>query len=357
MDSLSPQNYRQQSLPFDDPFLEHQTDHKEPVKLTLREARMQLGLTQKEFAKRTSLPVSTVCYYEQNKSIRIKPASYVLATLNSIREEQGMNPLFLQDIDWEVHEWNMSPENKAKMSQRVKGEGNPMYGKIGAMKGRKQSPEHIQKRFESKKDTPVSEETRRKISAAKKGKKQSEIRRQKSSTAALGKKHTDEAKKRHSKAKSTYWEQFTKEERTDMLMPSIEAALNSKKRVLKDTKPEIAFEKKLNALGWQENIDYKKQFRIRSCLVDFYLIKSNQVVEIYGCWWHACLQCGHTQGIRKSRGQGIRSAESIREHDAKRIAYIESKGYIVKIIWQHEMRNLSLSIEAGKLQFSITKYS
>lgn len=67
-----------------------------------------------------------------------------------------------------------SKEHRQKMSERVSGELHPMYGKTGElhpMYGRKHSGETKQKQSVAAKNrSPISEETRQKISDAKKGK-------------------------------------------------------------------------------------------------------------------------------------------------------------------------------------------
>jgi hypothetical protein len=87
------------------------------------------------------------------------------------------------------------------MSLRVSGEGNPMYGKVGAMNGRRQTKESIKKLSDSLMGHHVSVETRQKICNANKGNKHSQETRQKLSEMRKGEKnhfyekhHTEENK-------------------------------------------------------------------------------------------------------------------------------------------------------------------
>ncbi len=67
------------------------------------------------------------------------------------------------------------------------------------------------------------------------------------------------------------------------------------------------------------------------------------------CYWKK----RYTQGIRKIKKPGVKLAQYIHGRDAKRTAYIESKGYTVKNIWQHELPTLELRLdENGGLIFS-----
>ena len=90
-----------------------------------------------------------------------------------------------------------SEETRQKMSEALKGEKHPLYGKrhsaetrqkmSESAKGRKNSEEHRRKMSEAQKGKKHSAETRRKISESAKGKKHSAETRQKMSESAKGK--------------------------------------------------------------------------------------------------------------------------------------------------------------------------
>lgn len=95
----------------------------------------------------------------------------------------------------------------------------------------------------------------------------------------------------------------------------------------KDTKPELLFEELLK----ERNIEYLKQYQIGYCHVDFFLPKQNCVIEIFGCYSHCCIECGFNDN-----SYGV-SAFDVRLRDEKRIQYLISFKYDVKIIWQHQL--------------------
>lgn len=84
---------------------------------------------------------------------------------------------------------------------------------------------------------------------------------------------------------------------------------------------EVQVKTLLDALG----VSYEQQYRIGRYLVDFYIASENLVVEVNGCWWHSCPQCGYTY-------------EPKQQSDERRLAYIRKKGYKVVVIWEHDLQ-------------------
>jgi G:T-mismatch repair DNA endonuclease (very short patch repair protein) len=70
----------------------------------------------------------------------------------------------------------------------------------------------------------------------------------------------------------------------------------------------------------------------RRYCVDF-AYEGKHIIEVNGCYWHQCEQCGRNEGIR-----GV-PAETIRALDTQRKADLESIGYTVEIIWEHQLNN------------------
>lgn len=101
-----------------------------------------------------------------------------------------------------------SEETRQKMSEALKGENHPLYGKrhseatrrkmSEAKKGKKLSAEHIHKMSESQKGKSHSAETRRKLSEINIGKKHSTEARRKISEANKGKKRSVEQRRKMS---------------------------------------------------------------------------------------------------------------------------------------------------------------
>ena len=78
---------------------------------------------------------------------------------------------------------------------------------------------------------------------------------------------------------------------------------------------------RLDALG----VSYVWHARVGSYTVDFLI--DDLVVEFHGCWWHRCKRCGF-------RDNGVRAS------DMRRRKFLESKGYAVDIIWEHELKEV-----------------
>lgn len=107
-------------------------------------------------------------------------------------------------------------EWKTRMSERMSGKNNPMYGKDGTNLGKRFSKEHAEKIRKANLGRKVSAETRMKISIAKKN--PSEETRNKLSLAAKGRKHTDEwkssmSKKFSGKGNPNYGKPMTQEQK------------------------------------------------------------------------------------------------------------------------------------------------
>ena len=105
----------------------------------------------------------------------------------------------------------------------------------------------------------------------------------------------------------------------------------------KDTKPEMLFKRELARRG----IDFVSQFPIKNgkkCYEKGFRetlygdIKlegsflSDVIIEVDGCYYHNCVECGHAE---KFPGKT--------EEDFKRTQYIESLGYRVFHVWEHEV--------------------
>lgn len=90
-----------------------------------------------------------------------------------------------------------------------------------------------------------------------------------------------------------------------------------------DTKPELAVKAKLDelvALGAISN--YVHPYSLNNkFFVDFFVPDTNTIIEVDGCYWHGCEQCGHPG----------------RKNDRPRNAYIKACGYNLEIIKEHEL--------------------
>lgn len=85
---------------------------------------------------------------------------------------------------------------------------------------------------------------------------------------------------------------------------------------------EVQVKKLLDTLG----IQYEQQKPIGIYTADFFLPEYNLVLEIYGCYWHACPTCGYS--YPKKTG-----------YDDRRAKYIQACGYSLFILWEHDLKN------------------
>jgi len=172
-----------------------------------------------------------------------------------------------------------------------------------------------------------SAETKAKIGANTKkiltGKSLPSIQKQHISKSLIGKtylnrKVSDDGKKRLSKSRIKFWEPLTDEERQKRTNH-----LTQQSAKFQGTKPECIFEEILI----NNNIQFEKQKWIKRYKVDFYLPERNLIVEIQGCYFHGCEQCGHNSEKQLQA----------RDNDNSRKLNLEKLGYQVKFIWEHEL--------------------
>lgn len=114
------------------------------------------------------------------------------------------------------------------------------------------------------------------------------------------------------------------------LLPPSEDGVEIKKEQRKSllhSKLEKEFARMLDLLG----IKYIQQYSVGSFRTDFYVEQMNTIYEINGCYVHCCTECGYNDS---SFGT---SAEEKRKLDAERKLFLESQGYIVRVICDHEL--------------------
>lgn len=126
-----------------------------------------------------------------------------------------------------------------------------------------------------------------------------------------------------SKAKERYTNE-TEEQRERRLTNWIKAGQENIPRMLKGTSIEAYVAQCLDA----QEIVYEPQKRISYYTVDFYLPAYNLILDVHGCFWHGCEQCGYNE---------LRHIEK-RHSDQKRYHALIGKGYTVESIWEHSIR-------------------
>lgn len=266
-------------------------------------------------------------------------------------------------------------ESKRKISEANKGKKkNPhteeSKRKISeSLKGRKISEETIEKRRQALMGHSVSEETRQKIGKAQSGRKHSEEHNQKVREAIYRIKDTPEYRSKVSEGvKNAYvnneefrkkqlelghdpermaklWEAranrvYTPEQRAHLSKVMIERWKNDDGSMLAKVRKnqpiathrsqeinisslEIQVKSLLDTLG----IVYEQQKSIGVYIADFFLPDHNLILEVYGCYWHACPLCG-LNFPKKNK------------YDKHREHYIRSCGYKLFVLWEHDLINL-----------------
>lgn len=263
-----------------------------------------------------------------------------------------------------------SEESRRKLSEARKGKKREPFSdewkrKIGeAGKGRKVSEATIAKRLATRDYHPLSEATKEKIAAAKRGKPQSEESKQKHREVALrlasdpeyrakvskgvrkayedpefrerNRQNLDEirqlsiakitgshlSKERRAqigaswkKSVDDFWKDKTYEERLELTRKGREASQN-----IKISSLELQVKALLDAM----DIQYERQKQVGVYRADFYIPGQNLIVEVYGCYWHGCEQCGKSYPKKQAR-------------DRSREAYIKACGYELLILWEHDL--------------------
>lgn len=225
-------------------------------------------------------------------------------------------------------------------------------GGTSRLKGGHLSEEHKMRISLAKKGKQLPEKTKRKISLALMGRQFSEESKQKMSLASLGrkptrgmlgKKHSEETKKKLSlffrgfglgrklseetkRKLSVYHLEYPTmgmqgkhhSEKTKKKM-SFTRTLNPN-RVFKDTSIELKIQNLLKENGIEFEINYPILGR-----PDIF-IKPNICIFADGCYWHKCSECGFEESVRKER-----------EKDEKITRQLQSEGYTVIRLWEHEI--------------------
>ncbi|CAI5452334.1 unnamed protein product [Caenorhabditis angaria] len=89
--------------------------------------------------------------------------------------------------------------------------------------------------------------------------------------------------------------------------------------------------------------------------VDGYDEKNNEIIEIYGCCVHGCLKCN--QPDARNPLDTIKTNGEILEETIKRQAILEKAGYVVKVVWEHEIREQMASNRNMKQFFAQCRHT
>jgi very-short-patch-repair endonuclease len=160
-----------------------------------------------------------------------------------------------------------------------------------------------------------SEETRRKISEA--AKRQHAEGRVSPKWDRTGVPHSEETRAKMREGARRFRESMSEEAYREHIVQRNTKAFKWKK----PSGLELQVASMLRAMG----VEFVAQHPIFKYTVDFYVPSENLVIEVNGCWWHRCKECGHKDDIRA------------RFRDARRVRSLESRGYEVIVLWEHDL--------------------
>jgi DNA mismatch endonuclease (patch repair protein) len=212
-----------------------------------------------------------------------------------------------------------SLETKQKMSLAQKGKLPKNIELIkGWFRGKKLSETHRKNLSLSHLGNKQSDETKRKMSLAHKG--------HPPTYGMLGKKHSEETRRKIGLAISI--SQLGKPRDGDPKNWKHTEATKIKIRAkrLLQTFPNkfTSIEVKLQNLLKENNIEFSTHYPILGHPDIF--IKPNIAIFADGCYWHKCPECGFGEG---------------KERDEMVTRELQSQGFVVIRLWQHEIKNLN----------------
>jgi DNA mismatch endonuclease (patch repair protein) len=110
----------------------------------------------------------------------------------------------------------------------------------------------------------------------------------------------------------------------------------------RDTSPELAVRRALHGHGYRFRVDLAiRPDDGRPIRPDIALTRAKLAVFIDGCYWHGCPEHGRRVGGANASYWGPKIARN-QERDAEQTARLESAGWRVIRIWEHEDTNVAV---------------
>jgi DNA mismatch endonuclease (patch repair protein) len=109
----------------------------------------------------------------------------------------------------------------------------------------------------------------------------------------------------------------------------------------KDTKPEILVRTYLFSKGFR----YRKNAKNLPGKPDIVLPKYKAVIFVHGCFWHGHEGCRKSQLPTSNIEFWTEKIDKNKERDQQKIRELEKLGWKVIVIWQCEIKNVSLQKE------------
>lgn len=93
---------------------------------------------------------------------------------------------------------------------------------------------------------------------------------------------------------------------------------------------ETSIERFVREILEEANVSFKEQKAIRYVNVDFFLLEQKAVIQVHGCYWHACTKCYPDGPKNDIQRKNI-------EKDVVANQFIADAGYKLIEIWHHEI--------------------
>ena len=135
--------------------------------------------------------------------------------------------------------------------------------------------------------------------------------------------YTPEQLMKMSKAAENYFANMSYEEKLERFETFAKAGKEATQKITANT----TLERFVATFFQQVGVEYIQQYKIGAFTVDFYLPNSNTVVEVNGCYWHRCKKCGFND-----------DPENKRLSDKRRYGALMERGYRVRVIWEHDIK-------------------
>jgi len=130
---------------------------------------------------------------------------------------------------------------------------------------------------------------------------------------------------------------------TDIFPPEKRSQIMSKIRG-KNTKPELAIKHILDSMG----VKYVYQARLFGRRVDFFVPDKKLVIEYRSCFWHNCpLHCRPVKGGMLGAEFWRQKLERNRKKDEELEKILETNGYKLLVIWDHDKKKLWELVEGA----------
>lgn len=113
-----------------------------------------------------------------------------------------------------------------------------------------------------------------------------------------------------------------------------------RRQVRRDTKVELQIRKRLHAMGYRYRVDFRPEKSLR-CRGDMVFTSRKVVVFIDGCFWHGCPI--HATSPANNAAWWREKLASNVDRDRRNTAALESLGWTVMRVWEHEAPEVAVA--------------